>query len=100
MNDNRLDLASYALEQLLRQQLRLFHSFEVSGTTPMEQLGIDARHAAQLVPLIERTLGIALPDFPRHNGVFQTPNMLLAFVCATELERAMGTRPSDYRSES
>jgi hypothetical protein len=90
-----LRLAHRALEQWLREHLHAFESFERSGAAPLEQLGMDAVGAAQLLLAVGSTLGIALPDAGPPRGVLQTPNTLLAFLSAAAMEHALGAWPQD-----
>lgn len=87
--------AHCALEHWLREHLHAFESFEHSGAAPLEQLGMDARSAARVLPALGDALGIALPEAGTPRGVFQTPNTLLAFLCAAAMEHALGAWPKD-----
>lgn len=95
MNNDRLCLARSTLEQGLREHLRDFHGFERSGASPLELLGMDSHRATRLLAGVGDVLGIALPSAPTHRGVFQTPNTLLAFLCAAAMEHALQALPRD-----
>lgn len=90
MSADFLRLTHGVLEHRLRVHLPAFQSFEQSGATPLEQLGMDARSVGRLLQTVESMLGIAVLRADLPPGVLQTPNTLLAFLSAAALEHALG----------